>query len=476
MADLPLGPAARRRRGGRLALGLAGTLAAALAVGAVLAVPFAFPAAAPAVATVTPVAAPAVAACAGPFLAIGSTDSTQLAAVGAAQTASVGASGITAADLAAGTGVTGAGAAASFTAPAASGAATSPLLGAAQSQAITTAEARGFTAAACTAPTAEAWLVGGSNDIGETSILRLSNPGGTPASVDLQIWGEQGAVTATGAIGILVNPHAQTVVPLAGIAPGVIAPVIHLLASGGTVAATVQQSYIAGIAPAGADLFSASVAPVTHVVVPGVVFTTMKAVAANSASDEVTASADVLRVFAPGAGTTSIQIGIRGESGRKWATATQVTIAQGIVQDVPLTGMPDGTYDITVDSGAPITVAARTLAIGKTATDFAWWPAAEPLGAGAAVAVAPGPGASLHLVNPTDSAITVSLTASGAAAAARQVAAHSGVALPVVGAGYTLAGAAGLLASVSFTGDGALGGYGVAPAAGAAPAVTVYTR
>ncbi|MEK8228056.1 DUF5719 family protein [Oerskovia sp. M15] len=53
----------------------------------------------------------------------------------------------------------------------------------------TAGDLRGLAAASCTAPDISQWLVGGSTEVGSSAQLVLQNPGRTPATVRLSVWG-----------------------------------------------------------------------------------------------------------------------------------------------------------------------------------------------------------------------------------------------------------------------------------------------
>ena len=110
----------------------------------------------------------------------------------------------------------------------------------------------------------------GRPSVGRTSILTLSNPTAVTAQVSLQIFGEEGAVEAPGLLGIEVQPGAQRVLSLAGFAPGLVSPIVHVEARGGQVVAYLQQSIVRGLDASGVDLVDAAPDPATDLTFPGV--------------------------------------------------------------------------------------------------------------------------------------------------------------------------------------------------------------
>ena len=70
--------------------------------------------------------------------------------------------------------------------------------------------------------------------------------------------------------GIDVPAGAQRVLSLAGFAPGLVSPVVHVEARGGQVIAFLQQSIVRGLDAVGVDLVDAAPDPATDLTFPGV--------------------------------------------------------------------------------------------------------------------------------------------------------------------------------------------------------------
>ena len=105
---------------------------------------------------------------------------------------------------------------------------------------------------ACQPPAAETWLVGGGGEPGRRGRVVLTNPSperrdGRPGRLR-----RQGTGPLPAARGIVVGAHKRTVVLLDAIAPGERSPVIHVGASG-LVAASLNDSWLDGTTPVGAD-------------------------------------------------------------------------------------------------------------------------------------------------------------------------------------------------------------------------------
>ncbi|MDQ1660292.1 MAG: hypothetical protein QOJ68_272, partial [Blastococcus sp.] len=133
-------------------------------------------------------------------------------------------------------------------------------------------------------------------------------------------------------------------------------------------------------------------------------------------------------------------------------------------------GLLGDTVPGTGDTGSATTTTVDPSATTSTARgiDLAWIPAAEPLGASAAVAVADGPSPNVSLANPGNRPVTARLGSQSLT-----VPAGGTTSIPVEPGVIVLTGSAGLRAAVSFAGPDAVAAYPVAPADQAARPVRV---
>ena len=238
---------------------------------------------------------------------------------------------------------------------------------------------RGLAGATCRPAVNEAWLVGGSTSIGSSARLVLQNPGRTPAQVSLELWGPAGQVELAGSSQYLVPAGSERVVLLEGAAAEQPRIVVHMVASGGLVAAYLQDSELRGLTSAGVDDVVPGTVPSTRQVIPGV------SVLASTVDGVDTG---VLRLLAPGkAGTAKVHVlGPAGQS--VLPGAGDVQLDAGAVLDVPLGGLPAGAWTIVVDSDVPVVAGAmitRGAGVGATTLDQV-----DPLERAWAAAVAPG--------------------------------------------------------------------------------------
>lgn len=374
--------------------------------------------------------------------------------------------------------------------PAATGSAPGILAGS-QSQYVDDNEYVGFAASECAKASSDNWLVGGSTVTGRTTLLALNNPSKVSSTVSVELFSESGAVDVSGMSGIIVPPGGQRILSLAGFAPGMASPVVHVVSTGGQVAASLQQSIIRTLTPGGVDVFGASTGPATLNVIPGVVVSSPESIDATGGIDGYGDAAPTLRVFVPGSGTTSLSVSAIAEDESVEPSTSTLSVDAGVVTDIPLGSFHAGTWTLTVTSEKPAVVAARTSTVtiagspqasidagtdpDVTATDFAWFVSAPELDGTALVSVAEGPNPVLHLANTGASDAQVTIDASRGADTTVTVPAGRTVALPVVGTlSYTLGGFASLRASVSYQGDGRLAGYVVSPSERLSQPVTVY--
>jgi hypothetical protein len=364
-----------------------------------------------------------------------------------------------------------------LTVPAGEASRTPPLIAGSQSQTAAVETLGGFAAASCAEAVGNAWLVGGSTDIGQTSLVLLANPTTVVASVDLIVYGETGQVDAPGSTGILVQPGEQRIISLAGLAPNLKSPVVNVRSSGGQVTASLEQSVIRGIEPGGVEMVGTTAAPADEQSIVGVLVPTA---ADPSLSTDVEGFSDetpTVRVLVPGTSPATVRLGIQSEDGQSTGASQQVELQPGIATEVPLVGVGLGSFTIRLESDQPIVAAARTSSMGATSKDFAWFSASAPLGGDFLASVAEGPAPALHLYNPGTTDVGVSVSADGGAQTDVTVAAGQAAAVPVQSAArYTVRGGNQLIASVSYSGDGLLSSFPLNPPGPLASPIVIYSR
>ncbi|MFT4211455.1 MAG: DUF5719 family protein [Microbacterium sp.] len=339
---------------------------------------------------------------------------------------------------------------------------------AAGSASLDATDLRGFAASACRPAQMESWLVGGSTATGSADLVLLSNPGDVPATVDLTVYGAQGAQTPTGATGIVVAPGTQRIVALAGIVVGEQAPAVRVTATGAPVTAVLQSSITRTLLPGGVDQIAATSAADTELVIPGVVVT-------DSAVASADAGATTLVRLLSAQTDTEANVTVAAVDGSSSSTQ-QVPLHAGVPAELELSGLVAGTYTVTVEAAVAVVGAVwQTTSLGEGA-DFAWYAQTPEVTGETLVAVPEGPSPTfvataadaaadivLEPVTGASDEVTLSVAANG-----------SGQAALVPGAVYRLTTSAAVHATVSYSGDGQLAGIPVWPADAASSVLTVY--
>ena len=364
-----------------------------------------------------------------------------------------------------------------LTVPVQNGATVPPLVAGSQSQVAATDTLGGLAVAACAEAASDSWIVGGSTDIGRTSLLLLSNPSTVLATVDVTVSGESGLVDAPGATGILVQPGEQRIVSLAGLAPNVKSPVLRVQSRGGQVVASLEQSSIRGIEPGGVEIIGTTATPATSQIIAGVRVMTAVTEETVTTGEGFNADTPSIRVFVPGDVAATVQIGVTSADGTTAGTSSQVDVEPGIATEIPLSPLAVGSFSIQLRSDEPIVAAARTATDSAGGKDFGWFSASAPLEGDFTVAVAEGPSPTLHLVNGGAADASLTLTPDSGTPLDLRVEAGASATVPVAsGVRYIVSGGEQLFALVEYSGDGALSSFALNPPGPLAADIRVYTH
>jgi hypothetical protein len=381
------------------------------------------------------------------------------------------------------------------------------LIAGAQLQDVDAPDFTGLASASCAEPSGSTWLVGGATTVGRSTFLLLSNPTDVPSRVSLEIFGEEGQVSAPGMSGIDVPALGQRVLSLAGFAPGVASPVVHVTARGGRVVADLQHSIVRGLDAVGVETIGAGADPDERLVVPGVRI--VDSIGTNRAS----ALADwhdvgaAIRLVVPGdtAGTATVRV--VPETAGAVGTSFELDLEPGLVTEVPLdSGVPvggageagdegdvlslaDGVYTVFVDSDVPVAAGVRaSTAVDSGAepapdaildapdSDLAWFSAAPPLDGEALVVIPDGPSPVLSIVNPLGRDVEIELLSFGTGGEPTVVAIPTGASQSIAldPGTYLLSGTGDLAIAVSFAAPGALASFVLAPPRPVAGALVVH--
>ena len=226
---------------------------------------------------------------------------------------------------------------------------------------------RGLTAAPCTQPSAMSWIVGGSIAAGSSAELRLVNPGVTPATAKVTLYGSIGRLSlpSNGEITVPAGGSSSLALETKGSQDPRIA--VSVEADGGSVVPTLVIESLDGETPAGTDVITPGAAPATDLVIPGVEI--IEPAAQGEVPDAKTGadSSDTpaVRIVNPAAAPATVSVTMLGKYGaRPLSGAQSVTIDAGSVFDIQLAGVPAGTYGVQVTSSTPVGAAARMVRSG----------------------------------------------------------------------------------------------------------------
>ncbi len=223
---------------------------------------------------------------------------------------------------------------------------------------------RGLVSVPCAAGGTDLWLLGGGAGPGRQERLILTNPGANPVTTE---------VTVHGTSGQLEDPVVETVAPGGRVSVLLDArdadeqwPAVHVHADGGGVQAVLTDTWIVGSTPLGAETTAPAAAPARLHLVPGAVLGDGPA---------------AVRVAVPGAEGAVVRVSILGRDGLVPATGESVlSVAAGSVGELPLEGVPAGTYAVQLSSDEPVVASVLSRVGGaKAPAEFAWSVASDAL-------------------------------------------------------------------------------------------------
>ncbi|HUR14768.1 MAG TPA: DUF5719 family protein [Mycobacteriales bacterium] len=128
---------------------------------------------------------------------------------------------------------------------------------------------RGLAGLRCEAPKRDAWFIGASTRVIDTSMLVLANVDDTPSTVDVTAFGRQAAVDPRPGQGLTVRPHSRLRIPLDVLAPDQDFLAVRVLSRQGRVVAALSDARYVGGKPLGFDYVPQALPPARTVVVPG---------------------------------------------------------------------------------------------------------------------------------------------------------------------------------------------------------------
>lgn len=282
---------------------------------------------------------------------------------------------------------------------------------------------RGLTAAPCPQPSAMSWIVGGSIAAGSSAELRLVNPGVTPATAKVTLYGSIGRLSlpSNGEITVPAGGSSSLALETKGSQDPRIA--VSVEADGGSVVSTLVTESLDGETPAGTDVITPGAAPATDLVIPGVeiVEPAAQGEVADAKTGADSSDTPAVRIINPGAAPATVSVTMLGKDGaRPLSGAQSVTIDAGSVFDIQLAGVPAGTYGVQVTSNTPVGAAARMVRSGgeyparskALVHDQAWAQAALPGAADSGLLAVPRATSLSSAVTVANSGETTSVTLS----------------------------------------------------------------
>ncbi|EPR77599.1 putative secreted protein [Leifsonia rubra CMS 76R] len=354
-------------------------------------------------------------------------------------------------------------------------------LSGAQGQSVSVGDYVGFASAGCRAVGGDNWLVGGATTTGRTTLILLTNPTEVTSTVTLEIFDGQGVISAAGTSGIVVPPNGQRVLSLAGFAPGVLSPVVHVTSTGGQITAELQQSIVRGLDPGGVEIVGPTQPPSRAVVIPGIVVSNLEAMQALRGT--VTQTDDLIaavRVFVPGDKAAKISATLIPADVARAPITFQLDLSAGVVTDIPIEELATGAYTLQIESDQPIVASARTtsavLTSGSvTATDFAWFTASPALDDDTQFTVAAGLNATLSVVNLGELPAAVTLTSADGVVQEFTIAPQTTLRAAVSnGTTYTLVADTPIHVGITQEQDGFIAAYTVDPQTPGSSPLTVF--
>ncbi|MFJ5777695.1 DUF5719 family protein [Streptomyces sp. NPDC093094] len=275
---------------------------------------------------------------------------------------------------------------------------------------------RGLAGVNCAAPDTEFWFPGASTEESRTDYVHLTNPDDSAAEVDIELYGEDGAVQTDAAESITVKPRSTKPLRLDTLTDGRHGDLtVHVNVRSGRVGADV----LALDDKLGGDWLPAAADPAGSLVVPGV---------------PEDATSVRLVVFTPGGADADLKVRLASPSGLI-TPAGQETLhvksgMTGAVDLGELTRGEAGSLVLSPTSRAVPVVAAVRVVRGKgDDQETAFIPAARPVGTRASVLGNTAKGTTLSLTAPEDGAkveITASAGTEGGTAATKTVTLKAG--------------------------------------------------
>ena len=233
------------------------------------------------------------------------------------------------------------------------------LLAGAQSQSVEHEDMAGLAAASCLEPEAESWLVGGATDLGQSTLIRLSNPSETDSSAHIEVYGESGRIAPSGSNDVVVPAGTEQVLSLAALAPDLAMPVVHVTSSGGTLVSTLQQTLVRTIVPSGVEIIEPGSSANTAQIITGVRLVDMARFSDAEGGAVTSDEEPAVRVLATTLEPSDVVVTTVAVDGS--TTEVKASLNPGVVLQLPFNAVPDGIYTVIVSGTTPIVASVRSV-------------------------------------------------------------------------------------------------------------------
>jgi hypothetical protein len=330
------------------------------------------------------------------------------------------------------------------------------VLAGASYQQLDNVNVRGLALQECQEPRAETWLVGGDTTTGRQGVLSLSNPGGVAATVNVDVWGQSGPISSPLGQGILVQPGAQRVITLAGLAPNEARPVLRISSAGTGIVAALHTSIVRGLDADGLSVITGQAPPSEIRVIPGLYGPPSEIIGPIRGKEGFTDVGGALRVLSPdGPASVTITVVRPGQSD----ITTRLELEAGQVGDLSLDELGSGDYGLVLESSSPIVAGVRNSVGTDVRTDTSWVGSAYAIEGDTSIAVPAVGEIRLSVINPGSTEVQISLDGRPSSVPAGGI-----LARPLGGGSFSFSSDGPVYAVVSFRGETVVGNLQVLPA------------
>ncbi|MFT4231863.1 MAG: DUF5719 family protein, partial [Leucobacter sp.] len=348
-------------------------------------------------------------------------------------------------------------------------------LAAAQIQSVHTEKLEGMAGSACAEPLNEQWLLGGSTSAGVSTTLSIGNPGSVPATVQISVFDESGAVDPVRSSGLLVPAGTQQTVPLSGFAPDRGRVAVRIESTGAPVVASLGVGQVEGITPFAVSSVTRQSAPSERQVLPGLANESDRKDGPSDAGegDEFPV---VVQVFAPGGESGTARLAAIDGAGKR-VDLGSIEFVANAVGEARVASWPKGANALIVEADAPVLAAALGSATEDDAHDYEWFAPAPEIASATPVAVPMVTGGQLIVANPGTKDAEVTIASADGSGKPSKTTVPAGAAVVVKApAQAVLTSTEPVHAGVRYLAGGAIAGYPVLAPDPRGGELTVHTR